>query len=316
MHPVLRSAQSQSKNSKSIKIAVLDTGIQKNHPSFAKVNISGRISCHDFTGSDQQDISDNVGHGTHVADTILQVCPNNVELFIAKIVNSRHFTDATARHIADVCSAQSLMLSSHSVLIVAQAILHAVNFWKVDIISMSLGFNERIPEIERAIRVAAAADILIFAAAANHGALNQVAFPARMFSVFAINSADGFGDKSAFTPWPRNNDDNFIVLGEAVKAAWPQSRIAHLSGTSHATPIAVGIAALLLGFYKGIAGEEDEVYKRLRTYEGMSCVFRRTMTVQALDRYTWLCPWKLFRVNKYRTHSYIQAEIASELNCL
>lgn len=304
-YPALNALKTQSKGSKirGIMIAVLDTGIDLDHPSIAKRSVKTRMEYKDFTGTQPQDISDNVGHGTHVADTLLQVSPDNIQIFIAKIVDSRHFTEATAGHIAD-------------------AIEYAVNNWKVDIITMSLGFKGRQPKIEKAIKLAGASDVLIFAAAANHGALDQVAFPARMNGVFAINSADGHGAKSAFTPRPRNDNDNFSVLGEAVRAAWPLSLIsggfAYSSGTSHATPVAVGIAALVLEFYKRSVGhEEHPIYKRLRSYEGMAQVFRRMMVIdRAFDGYTWLCPSALLQLSEHRKPSDIAKAIAHELGRL
>ncbi|PVH72622.1 subtilisin-like protein [Cadophora sp. DSE1049] len=304
-YPALNALESQPEDSKihGIRIAVLDTGIDLDHPSIAKPSIKTRMECKDFTGTQPPDISDKIGHGTHVADTLLKVSPDNIQVFIAKIIDSKHFTEATAGHIAD-------------------AIEYAVNTWKVDIITMSLGFKGRQPKIEKAIKLAGASDVLIFAAAANHGALDQVAFPARMNGVFAINSTDGLGAKSAFTPRPRNDNDNFSVLGEAVRAAWPLSLIpggfVYLSGTSHATPVAVGIAALVLEFYKRSVGyEERPIYKRLRSYEGMARVFRRMMVIdRPLDGYTWLCPWTLLQVSEHREPSDIAKAIAHELGSL
>jgi subtilisin family serine protease len=51
---------------KGVTVAVLDTGIQKDHSAFAGVNIVGR----NFTAGPADDIADVDGHGTHCAGTI------------------------------------------------------------------------------------------------------------------------------------------------------------------------------------------------------------------------------------------------------
>jgi subtilisin family serine protease len=51
---------------KGVTVAVLDTGIDKGHPAFAGVEITGR----NFTAGTPDDISDTNSHGTHCAGTI------------------------------------------------------------------------------------------------------------------------------------------------------------------------------------------------------------------------------------------------------
>lgn len=51
---------------RNVVVAVLDTGIDKNHPAFAGVQIIGR----NFTSGDPNDFSDTNSHGTHCAGTI------------------------------------------------------------------------------------------------------------------------------------------------------------------------------------------------------------------------------------------------------
>ena len=51
---------------KGVTVAVLDTGIDQNHPAFSGVEIIGR----NFTSGDPDDFNDSHGHGTHCAGTI------------------------------------------------------------------------------------------------------------------------------------------------------------------------------------------------------------------------------------------------------
>jgi subtilisin family serine protease len=59
-----------------VKVAVLDTGIDRNHPAFAGVNIVEE----DFTGEGNGDTH---GHGTHCAGTILGRDVNNIRIGVA-----------------------------------------------------------------------------------------------------------------------------------------------------------------------------------------------------------------------------------------
>ena len=103
-----------------------------------------------------------------------------------------------------------------------------------------------------------------------------------MRQVICIHSSDGDGNPSSRNP-PATEDCNFAILGEAVAAAWPRQllfdrsvnmRVA--SGSSVATPIAAGLAALILE-YAAQGGQQHEVVtsrRRLRHSDEMRKLFR------------------------------------------
>lgn len=107
-------------------------------------------------------------------------------------------------------------------------------------------------EVEQAIKQATHQKVLVFAAAANyrHNKRTQVGFPANMREhVFCINSHRGNCDKgSHFTPLPQENCANFAVIGEGIEGAWQGNTITRKKGTSCSTPIAAGIAAIVLDY--------------------------------------------------------------------
>lgn len=71
-----------------LRVAILDTGIDINHPEFfGDVRIKERKSW-TSTSADE----DTSGHGTHVASTILDLT-SNVDIFIAKITENNVLDD-------------------------------------------------------------------------------------------------------------------------------------------------------------------------------------------------------------------------------
>jgi hypothetical protein len=122
--------------------------------------------------------------------------------------------------------------------------------------SISWGFHvsSGIEEIEEALIRAHNQNIVILAAASNEGDLNEVAFPARLRDfVICIGAATGHGAIGDFTA-SDPNFQHYAALGIAVRGAslkdlWYRSNPTEIRrGTSTATPIAAGIAALLIDF--------------------------------------------------------------------
>lgn len=216
-----------------VKVAVLDTGLDVSHPSI-QANIERIRDVKTWLPANRETSGGDVcGHGTHVAGLLLDMAPD-CDVYVAQIADNNP-------------------LSPHQI---AKAIDHAVTEWQVDIISMSFGFlDEReqgCAELREAILRAYTSGVLIFAAASNVGAHGTApAFPARLSNVFCIYSGDGMGNCSKTSPTASRHGFNFLTLGEAVESAWPRPLSQYpwskrKSGTSFATPIAAGLAAILL----------------------------------------------------------------------
>lgn len=123
----------------------------------------------------------------------------------------------------------------------------------VDIINLSLGFpQESSYELTKALREAHHRGIIVFAAAANHGNRDAIAWPARDPDLaICITSGDEFNNLSRFAPSGNKNLPVFITHGEDVYSQWPTNLgggLRSMSGTSVSTPIAVGMAAMILAF--------------------------------------------------------------------
>jgi hypothetical protein len=173
---------------------------------------------------------------------------------------------------------------------------------------MSFGFDESVSNIEKAIYYAKQNDIILLAAASNEGGNVDVSWPARMDEVICISASDGLGNKARFAPDSRRNKDNFIILGEDVMSSWPmhlnKMHEVRKSGTSCATPIAAGIAAIVLelaGSYlhrncESFTSDAMQHFRKLRTVAGMREVF--DLMAGERDTYDYIRPWGLLRATK------------------
>lgn len=167
---------------------------------------------------------------------------------------------------------------------------------------MSFGFpQERLvcgkPVISLAILNAVQARekrILFFSAASNSGANGPENFPAKDEHVISIRATHPSGAPWERNPPVRNYQEAFGTLGTEVSAAWlktdPQGKI--LSGTSVATPIAAGIAAMLLGCADADEEISDKTLRRLQSQDGMVALFKHIS--EQSHGFHYICPLKFF----------------------
>jgi hypothetical protein len=178
---------------------------------------------------------------------------------------------------------------------------------------MSLGFDQEhqalrnAMELQYRIRNESRKRVLMFAAACNNRALEDqpIGYPARdSGQVICVFSSRVNGRRSDFSPKGRWHQPNISVIGEDVLAAWPPAHFQTMSGTSCATPIVAGIAALLLELASrevdvttDVLVEWERVKDKLRESSHMQIVLRECMSDEKrMDGvYNFLKPWKLFQ---------------------
>lgn len=303
-----------------VKIAIIDTGIDAKHPILKSLVETGQIRMRSWITAESGG-TDYLGHGTHIAHSLLRVAPR-ASLFIAQVlkIGSAAELESNVTLIANVSQIETWTRPIPPLTLV-QAIIYATDGWKVDIISISWGYPQTVPEIQSAIRYAFYRKTIVMAAAGNKGNIpkNPVSFPANMRQVLCINSATGYNKPSAFNPSP-TLDRTLTILGESVRAAWPMSLghggTSEQSGTSQAVAIAAGVAALVLE-YSQQTGTRDATVRspqRLRHSDEMRKLFHE-MAVD-IGGYHCINPAKLFDVAGDSKHAIICGTISKILDTL
>lgn len=238
---------------KGVKIAIIDTGVQVNHPDLRDRIIGGR----NFTSEDGGNISrynDYNGHGTHVAGIIA--------------------ASANGKGVVGVAPEASLLIlkildgKGNGTYSSAIAALKYAITQGVDVISMSLGGPTDVPELHAVIKEAVSKEIVVVCAAANSGDDNaltpEYAYPAYYSEVISVGAATGGKRVADFSN--SNNQVDLIAPGVNILSTYINSSYARLSGTSMAAPYVTGAAALLINWGMARFGRrltELEIYAQL-----------------------------------------------------
>lgn len=126
-------------------------------------------------------------------------------------------------------------------------------------LSLSVGFDadktseDFIIEMRDEIDECLNGGIMVFASASNESVDGVRTYPARYSRVICVHSANYQGKGSDFNP-PPEDEYNFSAIGENIRPIWPSktpkqgSGMNYRRGTSYATPVAVSIAAFMIGY--------------------------------------------------------------------
>ena len=204
-----------------VKVAVIDTGIDCNHPDL-KANCAGGYNALD---AGKPPFDDNE-HGTHVAGTIaaaldgkgvVGVAPK-ARLYAVKVLDKDGSGGLTS---------------------IIKGLIWAGNN-KMDVANMSLGAPMGTIFMRAALKYAAMRGVAVFAAAGNDG--GSVNYPGAYPEAIAVSALGPSETIAKFSS--RGKQVQFIAPGVGVKSSVPNGGYDEFSGTSMATPHMTGLGAL------------------------------------------------------------------------
>lgn len=240
-----------------IVIAIIDTGCDINHPDL-KDRITGIKNFTNDDGGKAGIVTDNVGHGTHVAGIIAGSENGSGIIGVAPL--------------AKLLILKALTKDGGKYLWVTNAVNYAVS-QKVNIISMSLGGKIDDSNLHKAIINAINKNILVVCAAGNDGDNNyntkEINYPAAYNEVISVGSINFEGRSSKFSA--SNNKIDLVAPGQGygdkgILSTAPGGRYVEMQGTSMAAPHVSGALALIINWANDIFRRtlsETEIYAQL-----------------------------------------------------
>lgn len=209
-----------------IKIAIVDTGIDHNHPDLAGKVVDGYNIISDFPGLP----GDDAGHGTHCAGIAAALSNNGVGVagvaWQCKLLAVKVLDNYGSGYVYDVASGIQWAADNGA-----------------DVISLSLGGSGYSRMLEDAVDYALNKNVVVVAAAGNDYRLNDWQFPAGYPGVIAVGASSGNNTKAGFST--ESNHLFITAPGEKIYSTLPNNSYAYLSGTSMATPFVSGAVALI-----------------------------------------------------------------------
>lgn len=213
--------------SSSVDIAIIDTGIKRNHPDL-QTKISQRANF-TWVGDDDGD-----GHGTHVAG----------------IAGAATDNGAGVAGVCPQCRLMSVKVLDNQGFGFYSWVANGI-YWAADngaeIINLSLGGSSPSITLQNAIEYAAGRGVVIIGAAGNSGNTTPI-YPAnypQVISVTAVDQSDAKPDWANLGAWI-----DLAAPGQDILSTY-KNTYAYISGTSMATPHVAGVAGLIKSLHPG-----------------------------------------------------------------
>ncbi|MCU1527902.1 MAG: peptidase [Frondihabitans sp.] len=237
-----------------VTVAVIDTGVDGSVPELQGAVVGGT----DFSGkgsaSGETPIDDDSSHGTLVASLL---------------AGRGTGADSGVIGVAPEAKLLSISVGFGSTAVDADDQIAKAVVWAVDhgakVINMSLTRNTLDWPVswDKAFLYAMQHNVVIVAAAGNRGSgTDEVGAPATMPGVLAVAGVDQSGNAS-FDASSQGITIGVAAPSEGLVGVAPNGEYLLWQGTSGATPIVAGVAALVIASHPGISA--DDVINRLIT---------------------------------------------------
>lgn len=220
-HALIGTAQAWdiTMGSPDVNVAILDDGFDTKHPELVgRFKLATNTAPH-FTIEE---------HGTHVAGIVGATANNGLM--------GAGVAPKTGMYLVDVFNGDDAYLSD----IVAGVDYAVAN--DADIISMSLGGPFYSEILDDAIQDAHDKGLVIVAASGNEST-SLTSYPAGFDNVLSVGSTNRSDAVSTYSNWGETLD--LVAPGESVYSTTPNNGFLRMSGTSMATPVVAGVAALI-----------------------------------------------------------------------
>jgi len=212
-----------------IPVAIIDTGIDYNHPDL-RPNVRGAISF--VPGQSPMDVH---GHGTHCAGTV------------AAAING-----AGVVGVAPAASLYAVKVLSNTGSGNWSWLIAGIDWCikrNIRVLSMSLGGASAPNALQTMCNTAFSKGLLLVAAAGNSGPnMNTVGFPGKYRSVIAVSAIDSGNSIANFSS--RGPEVGLCAPGVNVLSCKPGGGYQNMSGTSMACPHVAGGAAVMWGAHR------------------------------------------------------------------
>ncbi len=236
--------------SQSVVVAIIDTGVDYNHPDL-KPNIwtdpNGNASSGNSHGCNPinpgNEPMDDEGHGTHVAGIIGAAGGRTSGVvgvnWRVKILACKFLDSSGGGNLSDAIKSMEYILALKKRLKNPVNIVATNNSWGGG------GYSQAMYD---AIKAQQAAGILFIAAAGNEKSNNDITdtYPAnyKLENVISVAAHDRYGTLPVFSNRGKNSV-HVAAPGVDIYSTYPGASYSTLSGTSMAAPFATGLAALI-----------------------------------------------------------------------
>lgn len=219
----------------SIRIGVIDTGVDFNHPDLRPsltrgINLLNRSS---------MPYDDN-GHGTHIAGTIAAANQPKGMIGVAPrstISPVKAFDHNGSAYVSDIILGIDWCVRNR---------LHIIN--------MSFGMKSRSKALLNAVTNAYNSGVIIVASSGNDSKRKAIDYPARYPQTISVGATNRVRRIAPFSN--RGSHIDIYAPGDKIISAWLRGKYHEMSGTSMATSHVSGAVALLLARYPGLGPHE------------------------------------------------------------